>query len=186
MRFLLLLFTLLPALVSATHNRAGEIVVRTPDCEDPRTACATLITYTDNAQTDVDRDSLLLNWGDGTTQRIGRTRTVAVAPGVQRNEYTFCHQYAAFGRYVLSFQDANRVSGIRNIGAPSVNIPFSVYTSFSLVDPQRTACNNSPEFTQHPVDNTCVGSVWTHNPGAFDVDGDRDRKSTRLNSSHNA
>ena len=175
LRLLLTLLAILPTLLSATHIRAGEIKVRTAGCETSSaqlTACATIITYTETAQTDVDRDSLLLDWGDGTSEMIGRTRITSVAPGTQRNEYALCHRYADFGRYILSFVDANRVRGVRNIPG-SLNIPFSVFTSFALVNPiLNGGCNSSPELTQHPVDNTCVGSVWTHNPGAFDVDGD--------------
>ena len=173
-QILLVLITFLPALVFATHNRGGEIVVRTTDCADPSqrlTACATIVTYTEIAQTEVDRDSLLLEWGDGTSEMIARTRVTALTPGIQRNEYTLCHRYAAFGRYLLTFQDVNRVRGLRNIPG-SVNIPFSVFTSFSLVDPALGSCNSTPRFTQHPIDPACIGSVWTHNPGAYDVDGD--------------
>ncbi|WP_232826438.1 gliding motility-associated C-terminal domain-containing protein [Lewinella sp. IMCC34183] len=161
----------------ATHNRAGEIIVRAAgDCGNPADqlrACATIITYTETAQTQVDRDSLLLDWGDGTVEMIGRTAIIpTTTPGIQRNEYTFCHVYPAFGRYVLSFQDVNRVRNVRNIGAQSVNIPFSVFTSFALINPILNGCNSSPELAQEPIDNACIGSVWTHNPGAFDVDGD--------------
>ncbi|MBB4078419.1 gliding motility-associated-like protein [Lewinella aquimaris] len=176
LRLLLALFTFLPLLAFATHNRAGEIIVRAAgDCgnlDDQLRACATIITYTETAQTDVDRDSLLLDWGDGTTEMIGRTAIIPTStPGIQRNEYTLCHRYSAFGRYVLSFQDVNRVRNVRNIPG-SVNIPFSVLTSFTLVNPILNGCNSSPELTQNPIDNACIGSVWTHNPGAFDVDGD--------------
>ena len=174
LRLLLAFLALLPAVVSATHNRAGEIIVEASGCDSPSdqlTACATIITYTETAQTEVDRDSLLLNWGDGTSQMIGRTNITPVAPGIQRNEYALCHRYPAFGRYVLSFQDVNRVRNVRNIPG-SVNIPFSVFTSFSLVNPILNGCNSTPELTQDPIDNACIGSVWTHNPGAFDIDGD--------------
>ncbi len=175
LRLLLAFFALLPLVVSATHNRAGEIIVQAAgDCSnlaDQLTACATIITYTETAQTEVDRDSLELNWGDGITQLIGRTSITQISPSIQRNEYTFCHRYSAFGRYVLSFQDVNRVRGVRNIPG-SVNIPFSVFTSFSLVNPILNGCNSSPQLSQDPIDNACIGSVWTHNPGAFDVDGD--------------
>ena len=175
LRLLLTLLTVLPALLSATHNRAGEIIVRTVGCEtssDQLTACATIITYTETIQTDVDRDSLLLNWGDGTSEMIARSQITTLSSGVQRNEYALCHRYASFGRYVLSFEDVNRVRNIRNIPG-SINIPFSVFTSFALVNPiLNGGCNSSPELTQDPIDNTCIGSVWTHSPGAFDVDGD--------------
>ena len=177
LRILLAFLCFLPLVASATHNRAGEIIVETDgDCGNPNDqlrVCATIITYTETAQTEVDRDSLLLNWGDLSSEMIARTRIVRdVAPGIQRNEYRMCHRYPGFGRYVLSFQDVNRVKNVRNIGAQSVNIPFSVFTSFSLVSPIFGTCNSSPQLSQEPIDNACIGSVWTHNPGAFDVDGD--------------
>ena len=175
LRCLFVLLTLISGVLCATHNRAGEIIVRTQDCTTPEgqlTACVTIITYTETAQTEVDRDSLELNWGDGTLEMIPRDgRIFPIAPGIQRNEYKLCHRYGSAGRYVLSFQDVNRVRGVRNIPS-SVNIPFSVFTSFTLLNPIRNGCNSSPELTQDPIDNACIGSVWTHNPGAFDVDGD--------------
>jgi len=174
LRLLLFFLTLLPVVLSATHNRAGEIIVRSQGCDssgDQLTVCATIITYTETAQTEVDRDSLEINWGDGSSQVIARTNRFPIAPGIQRNEYTFCHRYGGYGRYVLSFQDVNRVRNVRNIPG-SVNIPFSVSTSYTLVNPAIDGCNSSPELTQDPIDNACIGSVWTHNPGAFDIDGD--------------
>lgn len=176
---LLLLFLLLPLVARTTHNRAGEIIIRADgDCGDPNDqlrVCATIITYTEIAQTDVDRDSLEIDWGDGTREFIQRTRIVPNvngARGIQLNEYTFCHRYPTFGRYFVSFRDLNRVRNVQNIPS-SVNIPFSVFTSFSLVNPLvLNGCNSTPELTQAPIDNACIGSVWTHNPGAFDIDGD--------------
>ena len=175
LRFLLSLLALFPLFLTGTHNRAGEIIVRAAGCDsasDQLTVCATIITYTETAQTEVDRDSLEIFWGDGSSEFIGRNVEIATGtPGIQRNEYTFCHRYSSAGRYVLSFQDVNRVRGVRNIPG-SVNIPFSVTTSFLLVNPILNGCNSSPELAQSPIDNACIGSVWTHNPGAFDVDGD--------------
>ncbi|WP_146088809.1 gliding motility-associated C-terminal domain-containing protein [Neolewinella xylanilytica] len=169
--------TVLPLVLTGTHNRAGEIIVEAEgDCNnvnDQLRVCATIITYTETAQTEVDRDSLEIIWGDGTREMIGRTEIIPTStPGIQRNEYRMCHRYPSFGRYVLSFQDVNRVRNVRNIGAQSVNIPFSVFTSYSLVNPIVNGCNTSPQLSQEPIDNACIGSVWTHNPGAFDVDGD--------------
>jgi len=178
MRFLyLLLFaTATPALLFATHNRAGEIIVRAAgDCgniNDQLRACATIITYTEIGQTDVDREELVLNWGDGRLDTINRTNRLPLGNGIQRNEYVMCHTFDAFGRYFISFQDINRVANIVNISSSSVNIPFSVYTSYTLSNPLLNGCNSSPELARSPIENACIGEVWTHNPGAFDVDGD--------------
>ena len=179
MRFLTLFVFLfgLPLVLTATHNRAGEIIVRSSgDCSDLNsqlTACATIITYTETFDTDVDRDSLTIFWGDGSTQRIGRTLIQDLGEGIQKNEYTMCHRYSGFGRYFISFEDMNRVAAVVNIdNGGSVNIPFSVSTSYVLTNPILNGCNSSPEMTQIPIEAACVGSTWTHNPGAFDVDGD--------------
>lgn len=179
MRCYLLLFSLLflPVLLTATHNRAGEIIVRASDCGDPNEtnrACATIITYTETAQTEVDRDSLLISWGDNTPlEIIRRTAEIPLGNGLQRNEYTLCHRFPGAGSYFIAFQDQNRVPDVLNInGGSSVNIPFSVYTVYTVVSPFLGGCNNSPELTQIPIESACIGSIWTHNPGAFDVDGD--------------
>lgn len=175
--YLLLVLFIFPTLVLATHNRAGEIIVRADgNCDDINNqlrACATIITYTEVDQTDVDREELLISWGDGTTDTIRRDREIPLGNGIKRNEYTLCHRFPGFGRYFISFQDQNRVANIVNVdGGGSVNIPFSVYTVYTLTNPILNGCNSSPELTQSPIENACIGSVWTHNPGAFDVDGD--------------
>lgn len=174
---LFLLLLTLPVGLSATHNRAGEIIVRAgDDCSNPTsqlTACATIITYTETFDTDVDRDTLVIFWGDGSTQRIGRTLIQDLPDGIRKNEYEMCHTYDGFGRYYISFEDMNRVALVENIdNGGSVNIPFSVSTSFFLPNPIPFGCNSSPEMTQIPIEAACVGSIWTHNPGAFDIDGD--------------
>ena len=174
--YLVLVLFALPLTLLATHNRAGEIVVRSGDCTDQTgqlTACATIITYTETFDTEVDRDTLTIFWGDGTAQRIGRTLIEDMPGGIRKNEYEMCHTYDGFGRYFISFEDMNRVAQVVNIdNGGSVNIPFSVSTSFFLPNPIPFGCNSSPEMTQIPIEAACVGSVWTHNPGAFDVDGD--------------
>jgi gliding motility-associated-like protein len=177
LKYLFLLLFALPLALTATHNRAGEIIVRASgDCaniNNQLTACATIITYTETFDTEVDRDTLTIFWGDGTIQNIGRTLIEDLGEGIQKNEYTMCHRYSGFGRYFISFEDMNRVALVENIdNGGSVNIPFSVSTSYFLTNPLLNGCNSSPEMTQVPIEAACIGSVWTHNPGAFDVDGD--------------
>jgi len=176
--FYLFLFCLVtPAYLLATHNRAGEIVVLADgDCADINSqlrACATIITYTETAQTEVDREELVINWGDGTLDTIQRLDELNLGNGIKRNRYRMCHRFPGFGRYFISFRDMNRVANVLNIdNGGSVMIPFSVYTVYNLTNPLLNGCNSSPQLSQDPIENACIGSVWTHNPGAFDVDGD--------------
>ncbi len=173
---LLLLFSLslLPVWLLATHNRAGEIIVEHQgDCGGPtNTVCATIITYTE-FPSDADRDSLPIDWGDGTIEIISRTGISIAAPGIRRNEYRFCHNYTGPGTYFIQTEDPNRIGGILNVNFPnSIQIRFSIFTVYTLTNPTFFGCNSSPVLQTSPLDQACVGEVWTHNPGAFDPDGD--------------
>ncbi|MEM9836767.1 MAG: gliding motility-associated C-terminal domain-containing protein, partial [Bacteroidota bacterium] len=104
---------------------------------------------------------------------IGRTSITLLANNIQRNEYRFCHNYNGPGRYFISTEDPNRVGGILNVNFPnSIQIPFSIFTVYTLTNQTFFGCNSSPVLQQEPLDRACVGEIWTHNPGAFDPDGD--------------
>ena len=83
----------------ATHNRSGEI---TYVQIGPLTIEATITTYTKASSASADRDSLLLEWGDGTSTLVGRSNgNGEVIPGedIQINFYTARHTYP--GRCLL-------------------------------------------------------------------------------------
>ncbi|PHI18319.1 hypothetical protein CEQ90_18590 [Lewinellaceae bacterium SD302] len=168
------ILVLAPIALFATHNRAGEIIVQYEgECGDGgNTVCATIITYTEQNSM-ADRDSLPIDWGDGTFDMVGRSLIIFLDDGIQRNEYTLCHSYTGPGTYFIFTEDPNRIGGILNINFPnSIQVPFSVFTSYTLTNAALFGCNSSPILQQPPLDNACVGEVWTHNPGAFDPDGD--------------
>ncbi|MEM1216857.1 MAG: gliding motility-associated C-terminal domain-containing protein, partial [Bacteroidota bacterium] len=169
----LLFLFFLPLSLFATHNRAGEIIVEYQgECGSGNTVCATIITYTERFSM-ADRDSLPIDWGDGTFDVVGRTDITVVDNNIQRNEYTLCHNYDGPGTYFIFTEDPNRIAGILNVNFPnSVQVPFSIFTVYTLTNSALFGCNSSPVLQQPPLDNACVGEVWTHNPGAFDPDGD--------------
>ena len=62
-----------PSLLQATHYRAGEISVRqVGDCTESLTVEASVVTYTKASRINVDRDSVLVCWGDGQCERVAR------------------------------------------------------------------------------------------------------------------
>ena len=174
-----LLFTLLfvfsAVLAYSTHNRAGEITYRQLS---PLTIEATVTTYTKASSTGADRDTILLNWGDGTMEFISRTNgngNGIIIPGedIKVNTYVQQHTYPANGRYTIGFQDPNRVNNIQNVNFPnSVDIPFYVQTTLTLIESQFQGPNNSVILLQPPIDFACAGKPFLHNPNAFDPDGD--------------
>lgn len=167
----------------ATHNRAGEIWVEQwspEDCATSLTVRATIVTYTKASSRPADRDSLDICWGDGTCTRIGRVNGPGNPPqgellgnDTKLNYYIGFHTYSSRGTYTISTTDPNRIGGILNVNPPnSDQVKFHIHTIFTIPNPQFQGCNSTPRLLQPPIDQGCVGKVFTHNPNAYDPDGD--------------
>lgn len=183
--FRVFLFTLLVTATStslfATHNRAGEIRVEQLSGLSVR---ATIVTYTafQGNSNDADRDSLLIEWGDGTSEWVIRENGPIVdgfpngerlGDNIKVNIYIATHTYSGRGQYIIGMQDPNRVDNIRNINnGGSTEVRFYIRTVFTFLDANFQGPNSTPELLQPPIDNGCVGQRFTHNPNAFDPDGD--------------
>ncbi|MBP7184539.1 MAG: gliding motility-associated C-terminal domain-containing protein [Saprospiraceae bacterium] len=156
----------------ATHNRAGEITyVQT----GPLTIIATITTYTKTSSVHADRDSLEMQWGDGTSEWIHRSNgNGEIHPGdIKKNLYTKEHTYPGRGHYVMSMTDPNRNGNILNVNPPnSDNVPFYIQTTVTFLNQQFQGTNHSPVLLQPPLDDGCVGQPFIHNPNAYDIDGD--------------
>ncbi len=183
---LLKLFLLSPILLFAfsafaTHNRAGEIHVSQVGA---LTVHIQIITYARNSSFPVDRDSLDVVWGDGTTERISRNNGPIVngqhkgevltnANDTRYNTYEANHTYPGRSTYRISMTDPNRNGGIINVNYPNSDvIPFHLETTFTFLNANFSGYNTTPYLLQPPIDKGCVGKVFVHNPNAFDPDGD--------------
>ena len=170
-----ILFVFTTILAYATHNRAGEVTYRQIG---PLTIEATVTTYTKASSTGADRDTIFVVWGDGTEEFVARTNgggNGVLLPGedIKVNTYVQQHTYPANGRYTIAFQDPNRVNNIQNVNFPnSVDVPFFVQTTLTLIESQFQGPNNSVVLLQPPIDFACTGRPFLHNPNAFDPDGD--------------
>ena len=172
--FSTLLFSLISVSVFATHNRAGEI---THEQISALTVRATITTYTKASSRPADRDSLEICWGDGFCEWVQRSNGggngVILPNDTKVNIYIAEHTYAAQGHFRISMTDPNRNGGILNVNPPSSdNVPFHLETTVTLFNPQFVGFNNSPRLLQPPIDIACVNRVFTHNPNAYDPDGD--------------
>lgn len=155
----------------ATHNRAGEI---TYEQIGPLTIRITLVTYT-KTSSHVDRDSLIVYWGDGTSETIGRINEggTPLDNDIKRNYYVKEHTYPGRGTYTIGMTDPNRIGGILNVNYPnSIRIKFHITTTFTFLNQQFQGPNNSAILLQPPIDEGCVGKPFVHNPNAYDPDGD--------------
>ncbi len=165
-RFLALVLLLLNfSILSATHNRAGEITyVQISDLTFEITI--TTFTYTLSL---ADRPELTVDWGDNSTSVAQRNDKVKLPNFYQKNTYKTRHTFPGPGIYKIVVQDPNRNYGVVNI-PNSVNVVFSISTILT-VNPAM-GYNDTPVLLNPPYDKAALGYIFIHNPGAFDPDGD--------------
>lgn len=161
----ILLFLLNFLILSATHNRAGEITyVQISDLTYEITI--TTFTYTLSL---ADRPQLDVDWGDNTVSTADRIEKISLPNYYNRNVYKIRHTYPGPGIYRIVVQDPNRNYGVKNI-PNSVNVVFSISTIL-FVDPAMGR-NSTPVLLNPPYDKAALGHVFIHNPAAYDPDGD--------------
>ncbi len=159
----------------ATHLRAGDITVTRPSCQSLE-YIITLHVYTrvDPPTVTVVFGGGILNFGDGTNVK---TRNVPNPPviaqvdngGVGDVEYSVTHTFPGPGTYTITYTEQNRNDGVLNM-TNSVQTPFFIQTQITISP--ILGCDNSPVLLVPPIDEGCTGVKWTHNPGAYDPDGD--------------
>jgi hypothetical protein len=174
----ILLFTaffLLSEKAAATHNRAGEIWI---EQIGPLTIRATIITYTKASSVPADRDTLDIDWGDGSpTRKVPRTngngRGVILNGDIKYNEYMATYTYPGRGTFVVSMTDPNRNGGVLNVNFPNSDlIPFHISTSYTFLNANFNGTNTTPRLLQPPIDKGCINKPFIHTLNAFDPDGD--------------
>ncbi len=88
------------------------------------------------------------------------------------NIYRTTHTYPGPGAYTIGVQIQNRNADTKNLppAAQSSTIVFYVSTTISI--DQNLGLNRSPVMLNPPLDSARVGQRFTHNPAAYDADGD--------------
>ncbi|EAY26227.1 T9SS C-terminal target domain-containing protein [Microscilla marina] len=165
-----LLFTMLLVSysVQATHLRAGQITAERISSVS-LTYRITVTIYMDRGQGNADSPSLNVFFGDGNSAEVQRVTEEAIGNNTTRNIYVIEHTYPSPQAYTIYFAEENRNAGVLNM-INSVDTPFSVETRL-LIDPF-VGLNDTPILLADPIDLACVGQKFTHNPAAFDPDGD--------------
>ncbi len=162
-----IVFLFVSIVVSATHNRAGEITYRHVSGYIYE---ITIITYTYTpSEANKSRDVLTLQWGDGTSGTIPRISEEYLPDNFTLNIYKTTHTFPGPGSFTISMEDPNRNEGVINI-VESVNVPFSISTTLRI--DAILGGNTTPVLTNPPVDNAAIGVKFIHNPAAYDADGD--------------
>ena len=128
--FLIGLLFLLSIPAWATHQRAAEI---TYEWRGGNTYEFTLTCYTYTPSlAGVQRDSLLMEWGDGFADYVPRVVYQELGDNFTLNVYKMTHDYSSSGTYVISMEDPDRNYGVVNV-PNSVNISISFGAAFLFV-----------------------------------------------------
>ena len=168
MRKLLLicLFLLTAFSAWATHQRAAEITYL---WKGGNSYEFTMTCYYTSSEAGVQRDSLLVNWGDGFADMMPRQVFQDLGDDYFLSVYKMVHEFSSSGTYVISMEDPNRNYGVVNV-PNSVAIPMYIETEL-VINPY-LGFNNSVQLLNAPVDKGCVGKPYYHHPSAYDPDGD--------------
>lgn len=164
----------------ATHNKAGEITYKHIAGYMYK---ITVTTYTKESSKLADRCSLNVHFGDGDTSvftRVNGTLGIlcggsipegqSVGDDVKKNIYEGLHTFPGPGTFKITMNDPNRNGNICNIAGPSDQISFFLQTV--LIITPFLPPNTSPVLLTSPIDKGCIGECFSHNPAAYDEDGD--------------
>lgn len=162
--------------LSATHIRAAEITYRRIT-SSAFTYEFTLTGYSDTGSAVRIGDGII-DFGDGRAVQINLEafsfedgQFVGPNNETEISVVKILHTYTAPGQYRVSYREPNRNDEIVNINSGnSQQVPFHIESSL-WVDPI-IGSNSSPVLTGFPVDRGFVGQQFTHNPWAYDSDGD--------------
>jgi hypothetical protein len=178
---LVIFFVALGYRSQATHLRAGEITVERVNC-NALTFKITITVFTNTKNTPVkfggDPDLSYIYFGDGKREYVDEQPNVIrfdldPSGAIATASYTTFHTYSSFETYKIYYQEPNRNGGVLNMENP-LNTFFYIETviNLDLYLDSRGGCSNSPKLLVPPIDRACTGAKWTHNPGAYDPDGD--------------
>lgn len=110
-------------------------------------------------------------WGDGTFDSLARLSEIFLSADIKQNKYIGIHTYSGPFTYIVGVQDPNRIDNIININN-AVNTPFYLEDTVKILDPNIIGFNSSPQLLNPPIEYGNVGQIFTHNPNAFDPNGD--------------
>jgi hypothetical protein len=155
----------------ATHIKAGEFSARRLS-NSALEYEITLTLYYNTANAAADQPVVKIEFGDGESANVTRFPNPGINIGnnTTKNVFTVAHTYNGASTYLISMQEINRNANIQNIAFGNSEVPF--YIELQLKINPIYGLNSSPVMTVPPIDFGAVGKIFTHNPGAYDPDGD--------------
>lgn len=177
---LFILFLLLPKEIFATHIRAADITAERIGLTQYKIRLSVYTDYNNvkdnlNSQNPIDVETLTIGFGNQSNPLdevdVKRKSVKQIVSGETfENIYELVYNFPAVNNgYVIYFVGKNRNDNVVNINNSANS--FIYVETFVFID-AFSPVNTSPKFTVPPIDIAAVNKVYTHNPGAYDADGD--------------
>lgn len=174
----ILLLLLSPLLAVATHQVGGYFSIKYISGTTYR---ITLYDYTNTCNTEADRDTVRIYWGDGSSTVIPRKNGARDNNGFPGGEpvcncrkvsiYDTLHTFPGPGSYHMSMDDQDRMANILNM-TYSVNQDFYLFSTLTI-NPFVGYDVSSPVITYPMVCvYACPNICYTYNLGAYSPQGD--------------
>jgi hypothetical protein len=167
--------------LEASHIKAGEILVRNSTTNYLNYTFDIVLYYNDTNittnpaqfKTKIDVTQITVNLGDGSIPQVVPLSSIIYysGKGIAKATYTVTHTYPGSGTYKIYFSERYRIGQILNINngsSDNINLFIDAQISINAFYGQNTA----PILTAPPIDYANRRKIYTHNPGAYDVDGD--------------
>lgn len=150
----------------ASHLRAGDIAAKRQGNTNTFNFVLTLYRDTNG----VPITDAQLDFGDNTVSQGTNLTTEFIGNETEKFTAEFTHTYSGGVREaIVSYSGDNRNAGIINIGS-SQNVSFYIETKINF--DLGVGINSSPVLLYPPIDEAVIGQIFTHNPAAYDPDGD--------------
>ncbi len=158
--------------VQATHIRAGDITARkdTTANPNPRRFFFRMTIYTNRNSTAEDLVAIINTGAGGVTLEVPRKSVRQISPETDEEIFEWEYTYPSDGQFTTYWVGENRDNNILNMAAPSDQRSFFIATTININSLR--ALNSTPVLTVQPIDDAVLFQRFTHNPGAYDADGD--------------
>jgi len=100
-----------------------------------------------------------------------KEKTKIQSPSVFKNVFEYTYTVNSNNKFSVAYRGINRNANINNLGATNNSENYNIFIE-TIINHDGSLINSTPQLLIPPLDNANINSLYTHNPGGFDPDGD--------------
>ncbi|AKD05904.1 hypothetical protein PKOR_22010 [Pontibacter korlensis] len=129
-----------------------------------------MIIYTNHFSQAEDPEVTIYTGAGNTTLIVPRKSVTPISADTDKEVFEWEYTYPSDGSFTTYWIGENRNNGILNMAPPSDQRSFFISTTIDIN--ALRGFNSTPVLTVAPLDKAALFRKFTHNPGAYDADGD--------------